>query len=480
MKGNKGKKIAIAAVLLVIVGAGLLYYFGFPWGGDDTKVYVEKVSDIMGLGSGNGGQNRYAGIVESQDVWNISENPDKTVKEIYVEEGDTVKVGDKLFAYDNEEAELNLAQAKLELERMENEIKAGEAEIASLEQEKKQVSSSDQIEYTIQIQSQKAANKKTEYEIKSQKATIESLEKAAKNSVVKSEMAGVVQKINQSTISSGADVDDYSYEYSDGDDSVFMSILATGDYRIKATVNEQNQWTIEEGKEVIVRSRVDDSIQWTGTISTMDTENPTTGSSSDYSDDMTVSSQYTFYVDLDNCDGLLLGQHVYVEPDEGQDEEKEGVWLDSYYLVQDELLDDLAEEDSTGAIAESDLLSDAKTYVWVENAFGRLEKREVTLGAYDEYLDQYEILEGLTLEDHIAFPEDDLKEGARTTKDIEEAAGEDEGDEDLYEDTEEYDYDSYDEEDTFQDYDEDGIWEEDIMNEEGAVGSIERLREGLL
>ena len=155
MKGNKGKKIAIAAVLLVIVGAGLLYYFGFPWGGDDTKVYVEKVSDIMGLGSGNGGQNRYAGIVESQDVWNISENPDKTVKEIYVEEGDTVKVGDKLFAYDNEEAELNLAQAKLELERMENEIKAGEAEIASLEQEKKQVSSSDQIEYTIQIQSQK-------------------------------------------------------------------------------------------------------------------------------------------------------------------------------------------------------------------------------------------------------------------------------------------------------------------------------------
>lgn len=489
MKNNKRQKIIIGLLLLLMVGASLVYYFGVPWAGNGTKIYVEKVADIMNLGSGNGGQNRYAGVVESQDVWNISNNPDKTVKEIYVEEGDSVKVGDKLFAYDNEEAELNLAQAKLELERMENEIKAGEAEIASLEAEKKQVSSSDQIEYTIQIQSQKAANKKTEYEIKSQKAKIESLEKAAKNSVVKSEMAGVVQKINQSAISDGTDVEDYY----DGDDSTFMSILATGDYRIKATVNEQNQWTIVEGSTVIVRSRVDDEVSWTGTISDMDTDNPESAASDTYSassDDMTTSSQYTFYVDLDTCDGLILGQHVYVEPDSGQDEEVEGIWLDSYYIVQEEV-------GAQGVEESTEELLEIKNYVWVENSLGRLEKREITLGGYDEELDKYEVIEGLTEEDYIAFPEDDLKEGMKTTKDIEEAAaGEDvEGDEDLIGDESldydsEFDYDgegtledgdlfqsfdSEDDSDVFQEFDDDSdVWEEDdLINEDGTVGSID-------
>lgn len=489
-KPTKKKWIVVGAVVLAaVIGCGI--YFGTSGGNGSRKVYVQKVADIMNLGSGNGGQNRYAGVVESQDVWNITQNADKTVKEVYVEEGDTVKVGDKLFAYDNEEAQLNLAQAKLELERMENEIKAGEAEIKNLENEKKQVSSSDQIEYTIQIQSQKAANKKTEYEIKSQKTKIESLEKAAKNSVVKSEMAGVVQKINQSAISSGADVD----EYTDGDDSVFMSILATGDYRIKASVNEQNQWTIEDGKAVIVRSRVDDNVSWTGSITTKDTSNPESASSNEYSDgtgsdDTTTSSKYNFYVALDNSEGLILGQHVYVETDEGQDTKKEGIWLDSYYLLQE----DNSSEESTG----EEVSEQTEAYVWAEGTFGRLEKRKVTLGSYDEMLDQYEIVEGLTEDDYIAFPEEDLKSGMKTTKNVEEALAEEDtemSEENMGEDGDYIDQDidmmddgmmddgvsDVEDSDVFQDYDtEDAGTLEDIINEDGTVGSLEDGEEVLL
>lgn len=484
-KINKKWAIGGAVVLAAVIGCGI--YFGTSGGNGSRKVYVQKVSDIINLGSGNGGQNRYAGVVESQDVWNITQNADKTVKEVYVEEGDTVKVGDKLFAYDNEEAQLNLAQAKLELERMENEIKAGETEIKNLESEKKQVSKSDQIEYTIQIQSQKAANKKTEYEIKSQKTKIESLEKAAKNSVVKSEMAGVVQKINQSAISSGTDADDYT----DGDDSVFMSILATGDYRIKATVNEQNQWTIEDGKAVIIRSRVDENVSWTGTITTKDTSNPTSASSNEYydsssSDDTTTSSKYSFYVELDSSEGLILGQHVYVETDEGQEEEKEGIWLDSYYIIQD--------DNSTEELAEESTETQTEGYVWAEGTFGRLEKRKVTLGSYDEMLDKYEILDGLTEEDYIAFPEEDLKAGMKTTKDIEEAVDAEEAqDEELSDDMDgDGDYIDQDEDMTddgmtdsddgevFQEFDtEDGALD-DILNEDGTVGFLEDREEVLL
>ena len=470
---SKKKKIALCIGVLVIAAAGIYtVIFGIPGLDSGKKVYVEQVSEIMNLGSGNGGQNRYAGVVESQETWNIKQNSDKTVKEIYVKEGESVKIGDKLFAYDNDEAKLNLEQAQLELERMQNEIKSGEAEIANLEKEKKSATGSEKLEYTIQIQSQKATNKKTEYEIKSQEAKIKSLKKATKNSVVKSEMAGVVKKINQSTGSS----DDSSMD--DGDDSgesVFMSILATGDYRVKAMVNEQNKFTIEEGKEVIVRSRVDDEVSWKGTISKLDTDNPEQSSSNDYydsgdnSDDTTTSSKYPFYVKLDSSEGLILGQHVYIEPDEGQDDEKEGLWLDSYYIVQD----------------------DKDSYVWAEGIGKRLEQRKVTLGEYDEELDQYQITEGLEEDDYIAFPEDGLKEGMKTTRNLAEASENDTGveDETDFEDSTgdilpEDEITPEDElEGGMESLDEgvsDEIWEDEPVNEDGSVGQLEEQTEVLL
>ena len=50
-------------------------------------------------------------------------------------------------------------------------------------------------------------------------------------------------------------------------------------------------------------------------------------------DDTTSSSSYPFYVTLDSSDGLMLGQHVYIEMDEGQEEQKTGIWLRDYYTV---------------------------------------------------------------------------------------------------------------------------------------------------
>ena len=47
---------------------------------------------------------------------------------------------------------------------------------------------------------------------------------------------------------------------------------------------------------------------------------------------MTQSSNYPFYVQLDGTNGLMLGQHVYVEPDIGQQEVKTGIWLSDYFI----------------------------------------------------------------------------------------------------------------------------------------------------
>ena len=89
--------------------------------------------------------------------------------------------------------------------------------------------------------------------------------------------------------------------------------------------------------------------------------------------DTQSASKYPFYVDLDSVDGLILGQHVYIELDQGQEEVKEGLWLYGSYIVQDE----------------------DTPYVWAANEKDRLEKRYIELGEYDADMDEYEIVSGL-------------------------------------------------------------------------------------
>ena len=53
-------------------------------------------------------------------------------------------------------------------------------------------------------------------------------------------------------------------------------------------------------------------------------------------------------------------------------------------------------------------------WVWAEKD-GKLEKRTVTVGTFDESYNTYEILDGLAAEDYIAFPADGMEEGDPTT-----------------------------------------------------------------
>ena len=107
------------------------------------------------------------------------------------------------------------------------------------------------------------------------------------------------------------------------------------------------------------------------------------------------SSKYNFYVLLENLDGLILGQHVYIEPDLGEDTKKEGLWLPAMYIAHD----------------------DEGSFVWAKNDKDKLEKRVVLLGDYDSGNDLYEIKSGVTKVDSIAYPNENLKPGMPTTMD---------------------------------------------------------------
>lgn len=409
------KKIGIfAGAAVIVLGAASYFLITHLGGSVDGTAYVESVSDIMGYGSGNGMNNRYTGEVEPQDSWKIKLQSDLSVDECFVQVGDQVKEGDKLFSYNTEEMQLAKERAELEVESLKNENAQLEKDIKSYQSDLNSASTREKIELQTEILTAQTTIKKNEYSIDSANDEIEDLEKNIKDATVTSKMDGVVQVINEEVgLSSGADSDDeedYS-DYSDGDEeSIYMTIVAVGDYRVKGSVSETNVWSLSEGDPVIVRSRVDENAKWTGSISSVNTDE--TEDSDENSDEMDYmdgtsgesASTYNFYVELDSDEGLMMGQHVLIEQDFGQDEEREGIWLPSAYLKIDE----------------------DKYFVWVSNKRDRLELREVTVGEYDEDLDSYEITDGLEMDDCIASDTGSLQENMKTTTDISEVDSTDE------------------------------------------------------
>lgn len=397
------KRIAIIGGILVAVCliGGLSWYFlrGKSAGSKEDAVYVTTVSSLTNTASGV--QNRYAGVVEPQKTVKVKLDSSRKVKDVKVQVGQQVNPGSPLFEYDITSSEDDLTQAELELESLKNDYSGYEEQLKTLEKEKKEASKDDQLSYTIQIQTMKMNMKKNEYSQKTKAAEIEKLKKAAQNSMVTSEVAGVIKSIDTSKIDSEGSGDSPDMSGSgDSSDSAFITILGTGTYRVKGKVNEQNVPSIVQGDPVIVRSRVDSSQTWTGTMESVDMENPDNSANTNnmyYSmggaqDTQTTSTSYPFYVTLESSEGLMLGQHVYIEMDYGQDEVQEGLWLEEFYIVD-------PEEDP---------------YVWVSDSKDKLEKRKVTLGEYDENLGKYLIKKGLSEDDCIAFPDASLEEGMPT------------------------------------------------------------------
>ena len=379
---NKKPIIITVAAAAVVVAALLLArkagLFGGAASGSGEEAYVTPVSQITGLGAG---VDRFSGVVESQETWKVDQNPEYTVREIYVAVGDEVKKGDPLFVYDEEKFQSDLSQAEIDLERLNTEKDGIDTTISELTKEKSKAPASEQANYTIQIQQQELEKKQKELDIRSKQIEIDKLKDNIANATVVSGIDGVVQSVND-----GSQTAMYGNE-----DSSFIKIMKTGDMRIKGKVNEQNIGQLFEGMPITVRSRVDDQV-WSGTLTKIDRENVENNQNGYYGGDTSaMSTSYPFYVDLDSSEGLMLGQHVYLtEADHDDEEDMPGFWLDSFYV---------------------DETDPAAPFVWADDGKGRLIKKAVTIGGRDDEMMRVRITDGLEADDAIAFPDETLKEG---------------------------------------------------------------------
>lgn len=477
------KRILILLGILIIGGgaAGACWKMGVfgqqEMSGD--AVYVTKISDLTGQTTGV--SNRYAGVVEPQETVSVGLESGRNVKKVEVKTGDQVKKGQLLFEYDLSSIQENLEEAQLELDRLKNEASSLNEQIATLEKEKKKANQDNQLSYTIEIETNKMNLKKNEYSQKSKQAEIDKLQSATGNTEVRSSIDGVIQKIDTSKIttddstdsSMDDSVDDTYSDSGSGSDSnnAFITILSTGAYRIKGTINELNINSIVEGEPVIIRSRVDSNQTWKGTMGTIDKDSATTSNSSnsyfgmtDSSDSQTNTSTYPFYVNLESSEGLMLGQHVYIELDEGQDSQKAGVWISEVYIMD-------AETDSP--------------YVWAADKDNKLEKRSVILGQYDEDLGEYEIADGLTKDDCIAYPSEVLTEGMATTTNIDEAMDTNNVDmepldDGSVDDDASYDDSRFDDDTSYDDSELDGVSEYEMSDDGTVIDDPEAIDDSIM
>lgn len=394
---QKQKKVlllaGVAVIMILIIVLILKFVSGGRKGKEDNILYADSVGMLTGTGLGE--DNQFSGVVEAQNTMKLSLADDQKVKEIFVEKGQEVQQGTKLFAYDTDELAMSLEQGNLELEKIKNSIDNLNTQIAALTSEKKTAPSGEQLSYTTQIQELQTDVKQEEYNYKVKELEVNRTKKSLESSTVTSTISGVIQEINPEP-----GYDDYT-----GEKQPFMSILSTGKYRIKGKISEQNIGDIQPGMKVTVRSRINEKEIWKGTVDTIDTEKPESSQNTMYSDSDSTqqATKYPFYVTLDKSEGLMLGQHVYVEPGTGM--EADGMWLMSGYILD----------------------ADSKNpYVWLVGKNDKLEKREIKLGKQNEELDTWEILDGLKATDYIVWPSKDCRSGALAVKNTGYSSGESE------------------------------------------------------
>ena len=367
-----------AAALLALTGCGA-----------KTQVNVEQASMLTTAVTNS---DKFAGMVVSENVVEIERDTEQKLDELYVAVGDTVRVNEKLFEYDTDTLSLTIDKQQLEIDKLTQQIKDLTTQKTNLEKQikeekaKKKNKQNAELLATLDLNLRSVTADLTDqnYKKNSLQAEINYNKDMLKNAAVRSPIKGVVRSINESG-------------------SPYITIQQDGAFQVKGTLNELSlNAGIMEGVGVTILSRTDPTAYWTGTVTMVDYNTTEEGENDNmyggYVDPMASSTSYPFYITLDSTDGLLLGQHVYIQISAA------GIGDELLRIPEDYILDVATDEDTwltTGS-------------VWgVNMETMTLTKISVTLGEYDPTYGTYVILDGITPESFLADPADDgVKEGA--------------------------------------------------------------------
>ena len=369
---------------VIALGAALM--LGLTGCGKQAQINVEQAGMLTTAATSS---DKFAGVVVSENVVEIDRDAEKQIEELYVSVGDEVRINEKLFEYDTDTLSLTVDKQELELDKLEQQIKDLTTQKKNLENQiKKEKDKSVKATLELQLRSVSADLTQATYDKNALQTEIKYNKSMLTNAAVRSPIKGTIRSINENG-------------------SPYITIQQAGSYQVKGVLNELSlNAGIMEGVGVTILSRTDPTVFWTGVVSMVDYNSAGSNEYDEmygggYDTGMSTSTSYPFYISLDNTNGLLLGQHVYIQI--------------SAAALSDELL-----RIPEGYIM--DVTMDEETWlttgtVWsVDMETLELVKTTVTLGEYDPTYGTYVILDGITAESYLADPAaDGVKEGASVT-----------------------------------------------------------------
>lgn len=128
----KKKKVLVTAIVIVVlvgaIGGGVVGYKAYQ--DNAREVEVQPVSNLN-WGYWGDTETSY-GMVTNDSAQEVYLTDSMKVEKVYVQQGDTVAVGDPLIAYDTSELHINIERKKLDINTLENDIAQATYKLNSL------------------------------------------------------------------------------------------------------------------------------------------------------------------------------------------------------------------------------------------------------------------------------------------------------------------------------------------------------------
>ena len=399
----KKKWMVFAAVVLFLAACGLGLYLGtpaIPKRSREQAVPVQSVASLTGYAEAEARRSRFLGVLSRKEAVSVRLDSGRENGGFLVEAGDPVEEGAVLAVYDNASLLLDREQLLLDREQLAFDVENADLQIRTLKRERSQAEAAQRGDYDLQILNAEAELSRKEYDLSRKDREIAALEETLSERDVVSPCKGVVEEVDREGGS--------------------LSIVPEDVYEFTFSAGEEEIREFQAGDAVRVTSR-DGSLALTGTIDRAGTETP---SESETASGAARASLYPVSGTVTGADAFLPGQHVYIEKEEAAKEETasegaedglDGQALEGGSSPEGET-DDNGETDDSGEakiLLPEGYVEDAsgKPWVWAAGEDGLLEKRPVTLGAYNDRHSAWQIKEGLSMTDYLAWPSALLEEG---------------------------------------------------------------------
>lgn len=402
---RKSKKKIITVIVLVLVIAALIAsgiaFYRYRQANSTVEVVpVQNINMYIGESS-NQEISGYVTATKSQDVILSSK---QIVKEVLVKKGQKVEAGTDLLRLDTEEEQIDLELKGLSLQEIQRKISKLSKELAELQsatvisdasngtasfQRNSKTSSTSSTEgsqkqYTAEEKRKLVDEKQTELnslQIDFKEANLEytKLQKEIQNATIKSTIKGTVKSIQDPST------------YTSGKGQAFLKIVSAEGLYLQGSVSELKLSSIKVGDELTAKSW-ETGEEFKAKVTEV---SPYPVEGNDMSDGMgnPNASYYPFKAYIEDTKAVSNGEYVTITLGDGSAASAEdGVFLPPAYIRKD----------------------GNRSYVYIKGKDDLLEKKYIKTGK-SSYGVSVEVLEGVTLEDYIAFPYGkNVKEGAKT------------------------------------------------------------------